>query len=180
MSQKQVAYDHAAILTRLSYACGQNSAGASTNFSKFVAFTAMQVYAIQASAITAGTSTQTQWNGTGTVVNINGDQFYLIHVFNIGGVIGTSTATAVSTATHGPFSLSTGTATTTTVAGATTRVQLSGTGTTGNVQSGTNTADGGVAVAQGDTLHILRGTDATAVSAFALELSVSPSASFSN
>lgn len=180
MTQRQVAYDHPATVVRMTHAFGQNTAGASTNFSKFVAFTAMQVYAIQAAAITAGTSTQTQWNGTGTVVNINGDQFHLIHVFNVGGVIGTSTTTAVSTTTHGPFSLSTGTGTVTSAAGATTRVQLYGTAVTGNVQAGSNSADGGVAVAQGDTLHILRGTDATAVSAFALELGVQPNANFSS
>lgn len=167
MSQKNMAYDNAAYLARLSHAYGQNAAGASTNFSKFVAFTNMQVFAIQAAAITAGTSTQTQWNGTGTVVNVNGDQFYLVHVFN---------GASVSTATHGPFSLSTGTGTVTTTAGMFTRIQLSGTGTTGNIQAGTNTADGGVAVNAGDTLHILRGTDATAVSAYALELGLQPNA----
>lgn len=166
MAQMQVSYDGPAYLARIYHAFGQNAAGASTNFGKFVAFTTMQCYAIQATNITAGTSTQTQWNGTGTVVNINGDQFYLIHV-NVGA--------SPTTATHGPFSLSTGTSTTTSASGATTRVQLSGTGT-GNVQAGTNTGDGGFTVQPGDTLHILRGTDATAVSAFTIELSVAPNA----
>lgn len=165
---RNMAYDHPAYLARQQYAYGQNAAGASTNFGKFVAFSALQVYSIAAAAITAGTSTQTQFNGTGTVVNINGDQFYAIHVFN---------GTAISTATHGPFSLSTGTATTTTTAGIWTTVALSGTGTTGNVQAGTNTSTGGIALNAGDTLHILRGTDATAVSAYAIEYAVQPLAS---
>lgn len=167
MTTKNMAYDHPASLVRLSHGFGQNAAGASTNFGKFVAFTNLQVFSIQAANITAGTSTQTQWNGTGTVVNINGDQFHLIHVFN---------GAAVTTATHGPFSLSTGTGTTTSTAGATCNIVLSGTGTSGNVQAGTNTSNGGISVNQGDTLHILRGTDATAVSAFAIEYAIQPGA----
>jgi hypothetical protein len=162
-----MAYDNPAYLSRLCHPFGQNTAGASTNFSKWVAFTNITAYAITAATIAVGSSTQTQWNGTGTVVNINGDQFNLIHVFN---------GTAVSTATHGPFSLSTGTATLTTTIGMTTIIPLSGTGTTGNVQGGTNTSTGGIPVNAGDTLHILRGTDATAISAFAIEYSIQPTA----
>ena len=165
MTQKNMAYDNPAYLARLSHGFGQNSAGASTNFGKFVAFTNMQVYAIQAALITAGTSTTTQYNGTGTVVNVNGDSFYLIHVFN---------GASVSTATHGPFSLSTGTSTVTSTAGMFTRVQLSGTATRGSAQGGASTADGGVAVNAGDTLHILRGADATAIAAYAIEYAVQP------
>jgi hypothetical protein len=171
MTQKSMAYDHAAYLARITHAFGQNAAGASTNFSKFVAFTNMVCFSIMAAAITAGTSTQTQANGTGTVVNVNGDQFNLIHVIN---------GATVSTATHGPFSLSTGTSTTTTTAGIFTRVQLSGAGVTGNVQAGLSAADGGIVVNPGDTLHILRGTDATAVSAYALELAIAPLSNVSN
>lgn len=167
MTQKSMSYDNPAYQARLTHAFGQNAAGASTNFSKFAAFTNMVAMSIMAAAITAGTSTQTSWNGTGTVVNVNGDQFSLIHVIN---------GASVTTATHGPFSLSTGTGTVTTTAGMFTRIQLSGTGTSGNVQAGTNTAEGGIVVNPGDTLHILRGTDATAVSAYALELMVAPGA----
>jgi len=165
MATKNMSYDHPAYLARSTYAYGQNAAGASTNFGKFVAFANMFVYSIQAAAITAGTSTQTQWNGTGTVVNINADSFNLIHVFN---------GTAVTTATHGPFTVSGGTSTSTTTAGVFTNVALSGTGTSGNVQAGTNTSVGGIAVNAGDTIHILRGTDATAVSAFAIEYALQP------
>lgn len=162
MSQVSVRYDHPASVARLSHGFGQNTAGASTNFGKFVAFTNMRVFAIQAASLTAGTSTQTAWNGTGTQVVINADQFNLIHVFGGNGV-------APTTATHGPFALAYGTGTATMTAGVFTRIQLSGTGTTGNVQAGTNTAEGGIRVFPGDTVHILRGTDATAVSAFAIE-----------
>lgn len=170
MAQKNMGYDHPAYITRQSYGFGQNTAGASTNFGKFVAFTNLQVFAIQAASLTAGTSTQTAWNGTGTQVVINGDQFYGIHVFGGNGV-------AATTATHGPFALAYGTGTGTMTAGVFTRIQLSGTGTTGNVQAGTNTADGGISLNAGDTFHILRGTDATAISAFAIEYALQNNAS---
>jgi hypothetical protein len=167
MSQKNMAYDHPAYLARQSYGYGQNAAGASTAFGKFVAFAALQVLAVQAASITAGTSTQTAWNGTGTQVAINADQFYGVHVFNGNGP-------AASTATHGPFALAFGVGTGTMTAGVFTSVALSGTGVTGNVQSGTNTTNGGIAMNQGDTFHIVRGADATAVSAYALEYAVQP------
>lgn len=173
MTQKQMMYDHPATIVRQSYGYGQNAAGASTNFGKFVAFTALQLFAIQATSITAGTSTQTAWNGTGTQVVINGDQFYGIHVFAGNGV-------AATTATHGPFALAFGTGTGTMTSGVFTRIQLSGTGVTGNVQAGTNTADGGIVLNPGDTFHILRGTDATAVSAFSIEYGIQPNANVSN
>lgn len=167
MTQKNLAYDHPAYISRLSHGFGQNTAGASTNFGKFVAFANLQVLAIQAANITAGTSTQTAWNGTGTQVVINGDQFYGIHVFGGNGV-------AASTATHGPFALSYGTGTGTMTSGVFTTIPLSGAGVTGNVQAGSNTTLGGITMNQGDTFHILRGTDATAVSAFAIEYGVQP------
>ena len=90
---KGAAYDNAMYLARLVHGFGQNTAGASTNFGKFVAFTTLQVMSITAANATAGTSTQTAWNGTGTQVVINGDQFYGIHVFAPGNVIGTATTT---------------------------------------------------------------------------------------
>lgn len=167
MTQKNMAYDHPAYLARQSYAYGQNAAGASTNFGKFVAFAALQIFAIQGALATAGTATQTAWNGTGTQVVIAGDQFYGIHVFNGNGV-------AASTATHGPFALAFGTGTGTMTVGVFTTVPLSGAGVTGNVQAGTNTSNGGIAMNQGDTFHILRGADATAVAAYAIEYAIQP------
>lgn len=180
MTQKNMAYDHAAYLASLAHAFGQNAAGASTAFSKFVAFTQIQALAVQATLITAGTSTATAWNGTATTTAINGDSFSVVHVF-ANGAAGTG---AVSTATHGPFGINsyngTATGTQTSTSGNTVRIELFGTATTGNTQAGTNTGNFGVAVAPGDTLHILRGTDATAVSAFALEYAVSQLANVTN
>jgi hypothetical protein len=170
MTQKSMAYDNAAYVSRLSHAFGQNTAGASTAFSKFNAFTNLHVYSVAASAIIAAVGTQTSWNGTGTVVAINADTFNVIQVNN---------GSAITTATHGPFNISTGTNTVTSTVGMWTRVQLSGNGT-GNVQAGSSTADGGIALQPGDTLHILRGTDTTGVSAFALEYTIDPNSLVSN
>lgn len=180
MTQKSMVYDNPAYQARLSHGFGQNTAGASTNFGKFVAFAALQLFAVQATLITAGTSTTTLWNGTATTTAINGDSFSVIHVI----ANGTSGTGAVTTATHGPFSLAsyngTSTGTQTATSGNTVRIQLSGTATSGSAQSGTNTADGGVSINPGDTIHILRGTDATAVSAFAIEYGVQPNANITN
>ena len=73
MTTKTMAYDHPAYLARVQHGFGQNTAGASTAFAKFVAFTSLTLLSITGANITAGTSTQTQWNGTGTQVVINGD-----------------------------------------------------------------------------------------------------------
>jgi hypothetical protein len=178
MTQKNMAYDHAAYLARQVYGFGQNAAGASTAFGKFVAFTNLTVFAVQATLATAGNSTYTGWNGTATTTQINGDSFNVIHV----SANGTSGTGAVTTATHGPFSVGsyngTATGTQTATAGNTVRVQLSGTGTA-NVQGGAS-VDGGFPVQPGDTIHILRGTDTAAVTAFALEYAVTPLANVSN
>jgi hypothetical protein len=174
-----MAYDHAAYLARQSYGFGQNAAGASTAFGKFVAFTQLQVFAVQATLATVGSSTSTAYNGTATTTQINGDSFSVIHV-NANGTSGTG---AVTTATHGPFNVGsyngTATATQTATAGNTVRVQLSGTGT-GTVQAGASAADGGFQMQPGDTVHILRGTDTASVTAFTLEYSLLPLTQVSN
>lgn len=180
MTQKSMAYDHPAYTARLCHAFGQNTAGASTAFSKFAAFTSLLAFAVQATLITAGVSTSTAYNGTATTTQINGDSFNVIHVF----ANGTSGTGAVSTATHGPFNVGsyngTATGTQTATAGNTVRIQLSGTAVTGNVQAGASAADGGIVINPGDTLHILRGTDTAAVTAFALEYAVQQLANVSN
>jgi len=169
MTTKNMAYDHAAYASRLTHAFGQNAAGASTAFGKFVAFTALQILSITGTLIAAGTSTYTAWNGTATTTAINGDQFSLIRVTNTAAA---GAAPALSTSTYGPYALSlyngTATGTQTAVAGFSNNVALSQTGV------GSNTAAGGFTINQGDTVHIVRGTDATAVAAYAIEYGVAP------
>lgn len=171
MSTKNMAYDHPAYQARVQHGFGQNTAGASTAFGKFVAFTSLTIFSVAATLATAGTSTYTAWNGTATTTAINGDSFSLIRVANSAAIGATPSLT---TTTFGPYSLSlyngTSTGTQTTVAGAFVTVPLSGTG--GAAGSATNAA--GITLNLGDTVHILRGTDATAVSAFAIEYGVTP------
>ena len=172
MATKNMAYDHPAYLARMSHGFGQNTAGASTAFGKFIAFTNLQVLSVAAALITAGTSTNTLWNGTATCTNINGDSFHLIHISNSAAIGATPVLT---TNTHGPYALSlyngTGTGTQTNVAGAFVTVAM---GTNTGAGSPTPTTGGGFSANQGDQIYILRGTDATAVSGYSMEYGVYP------
>lgn len=155
MSQKSMAYDHPAYVARLCHSFGENTAGASTATAKFVAFTTMHVHAIHATSFAVGTSTYTAWNGTATVTTTGtGDSIAGIKV------------SGTTTSTYGPYALSA-------AAGGFSRIQIYQTGV------GSATADGGVALAAGDTFHLVRGTDTTAVEVTAIELSIDPEANVS-
>ena len=79
----------------------------------------------------------------------------------------------LTTSTHGPYNLSlyngTATAVQTSVAGAYVNVALST--STGSIAP---VGTGGFTVGQGDQISIVRGADATAVSAFSLEVGILP------
>lgn len=155
MAQKNMAYDHPAYLVRMCNSFGANTAGASTATSKFVAFTNMHVFALGATTFVAGTSTYTAWNGTATVTTTGtGDQISGIKV------------SGTTTSTYGPYALSA-------AAGSYSRIQISQTGV------GSATADGGVSLAAGDTFHLVRGTDATAVQITNIEYAIDPQANVS-
>ncbi len=155
MSQKSMVYDHPAYISRQCHSFGANTAGASSATAKFLAFTTMHVFAIHATSFVVGTSTYTAWNGTATVTTTGtGDSISGIKV------------SGTTTSTYGPYALDA-------VAGAFRRIQISGTG------AGSSTADGGVALAAGDTFHLVRGTDATAVEVTAIELAIDPNSSVS-
>jgi len=177
MTTKNLAYDNAAYLARLSHGYGQNAAGASTIFGKFVAFTALTAFSVVATQLTAGTSTYTAWNGTATTTAINGDSFSVLRVSNSAAIGATPVLT---TSTYGPYNLSlyngTSTGTQTTVAGAFVTIPLAGTGGV----AGTNVVGAGIALNQGDTIHIVRGTDATAISAYAIEYDLTPNANITS
>ena len=170
MTTKSLAYDHAAYISRQPVAIGQNTAGGSTGLAKFVAFTAMQILSVTAALITAGTSTTTSWNGTATTTSVNGDSFSVVQVSNSAAIGATPVLT---TSTHGPYNLSlyngTATAVQTSVAGAYVNVALST--STGSIAP---VGTGGFIVGQGDQISIVRGADATAVSAFTLEVGILP------
>ena len=176
MTTKNLAYDDVAYLARFPHAFPALAAGANGATSKFVAFQQMQVFALTAAITTAGTSTSTLWNGTATVTNINGDTASVIRIQNTAAQ---GAAPVLSTSTYGPFAISqyngTATGTQTNAAGAWCSIALTGTATTGNAQAGApSPTTGGFVINQGDQLYVQRGTDATAVTAFALEVGLAP------
>lgn len=156
MTIKQMSYDHPAYLVRLQHMPAAQVAGASKAFDKFAAFTAMTVFSIGATTVTAGTSTYTGWNGTATVTATGtGDT---LTGFKISGT---------TTSTYGPYVLDS-------PIGQFRRIQIFQTGI------GSATSDGGVQLNQGDTFFVQRGTDATAVQVPYVEYALQPNANISN
>ena len=156
MTTKNMAYDHAAYLVRSQHQPSAQVAGASKTYDKFAAFTALTVFSIGATCVTAGTSTYTAWNGTATVTTTGtGDT---LTGFKVSGT---------TTSTYGPYALDA-------AAGSFRRIQIFQTGVAAA------TTDGGVSLAQGDLFYVQRGTDATAVQIPCIEYGVAPLASISN
>lgn len=155
MSQKSMMYDHPAYINRLCHAYGATTAGAAAVTAKFTAFTSMHVFSITSTSFVVGTSTYTAWNGTATVTTTG-----------TGDTVAGIKVSGTTTSTYGPFALNA-------VQGGYNRIQISGTG------AGSSTADGGVSLVAGDTFHLVRGTDATAVQAPVIEYAIDPLASVS-
>lgn len=156
MTTKSMFYDHAAYLARTTHNPASKAAGASSVYDKFVAFTTMHVFSIGVNTVTAGTSTYTGWNGTATVTTTG-----------TGDTIAGYKLSGTTTSTYGPYVLDA-------AVGGFRRIQISGTGL------GSSTADGGVALLQGDLFWVQRGTDATAVEVPVIELSIDPLSVVSN
>lgn len=174
MVTKNMAYDHPAYISRNSYVLGANAAGAgsATQFPKFVAFSALTVFSVTAANVASGTSTYTAWNGTATTSCVGADSYSLYRVYNTAAI---GAAPGLATATYGPYAISnyngtqTATQTNSSAPGWTNNYPLGGTGGAAAV-----TVAGGVSVNQGDQLYVQRGTDATAVTAFAIEYGITP------
>lgn len=182
MATRQMSYDHPAYTVHMNQQFGQNAAGAgsATQFEKFVAFANLTILSLVCNAVATGTSTTNLWNGTATQVSVGNDSVSLIRITNNAAP---GAAPSLSTATYGPFSINnyngtaTGTTTNSAAPGYTNVIPLYGAGTTGQIQAGSNAGTGGFTVNQGDQLYILRGTDATAITAVAMEYLVTPGAS---
>jgi hypothetical protein len=185
MSTKSMGYDHATYITRVAANLGATTAGAAAVSAKFVAFTALNIFAVAATAVAMGSSTYaSMWNGTATIATGVGAQtFSVIRTMNNAAA---GASPSLSTATYGPFMLSlyngtaTATQTNSALPGFVNYVQLYGTATTGTAQAGSAAANGGIAVNQGDTLYVVQGSDATATACYSLEYSVTPLAAVSN
>lgn len=155
MSIVSMGYDHAAYLVRLQHTFNQKAAGASALYDKFAAFTAIKIFAITTACVIAGTSSYTAWNGTATVTTTG-----------TGDTIAGIKVSGTTTTTYGPYALNA-------AVGGANRIQISGTG------AGSSTADGGLALNPGDTFHVIRGTDATAVQIVNFEYGLVPLANVS-
>lgn len=151
MTVRSMAYDHPHYLAHHMHQYDAQVAGASKAYGKFVAYTAMKVLAINVSTITAGTSTYTAWNGTATVTTTG-----------TGDTIAGIKVSGTTTSTYGPYALDQ-------AAAGFRRIQI-GTAT----GAAASAADGGVSLAQGDTFHLVRGTDATAVQIPSVEYVFTP------
>ena len=57
MATKDLAYDHAAYISRFQITPGEIGPGATTQYAKFAAFAALQLFSAQLSVTTAGTAT---------------------------------------------------------------------------------------------------------------------------
>lgn len=179
MATRNMSYDHPAYVARLTHSLGAVAAGASAVTGKFIAFTAMNIFAVVATAVATGTSTYaSQWNGTATIATSVGGQTYSVIRITNNAALGATPS--LSTATYGPFALSlfdgttTNTQTNSAKPGFTNVVPLYGTATTGTAQAGSAAAQGGFNINQGDQLYVVQGTDATAVGAYALEYGITP------
>ena len=184
MATKSMGYDHPAYQARYSVSFPVTTAGAAATTAKFIAFTALNIYALVATPIAMGSSTYASlWNGTATVSTAVGAQTVsLIHIFNTASAGATP---AFGTGTFGPFVLSlydgtsTNTQTSSAKPGFTNYIPVAGAGVgtagTGQVQAGSVPAGGGgIAVAQGDQLYCVLGSDATATACIALEYGITP------
>lgn len=156
MTQKSMAYDHPAYIARDVGQFDAQVAGASKSYAKFLAFTAMAVFSIATNTVTAGTSTYTGWNGTATVT-----------ATGTGDTITAFKQSGTTTTTYGPYVNDA-------AVGGFRRYQISQSGI------GSNTADGGITLAQGDLFWVARGTDATAVVVPCFEFGITPGANISN
>lgn len=147
-------------VTRQDANLGSLAAGSGGQTSKFVAFAAMQLFALTTYLQTLGTSTYTQ-GGTGTA---SGQQVSVIVIQNTNT---TGTAVSLSTATYGPF-LAGGVGLATAAVGGMNQYPLNTTTGSGGL--------GGIPVPQGSLVYCVSGTDATAVTACTVDYQVQPGA----
>jgi hypothetical protein len=168
MSTKNMAYDHPAYLSRLSYNTIM-TAGSGGVSAKFVAHANMQLFSINSQATVAGTSTYTTTVTGSTTVNVATTQMSLIRITNTASAGATI---SLSTSTIGPFTMGGGyivSGTQTNQVGAFASFPLN----TSTGSAGLN----GLSINQGDQFYVVNGTDATAVNLISIDAQIQPLAS---
>lgn len=184
MSVRNFAYDHPSYTTRQAVMLGAIAAGSGGVTPNFIAHTNLQLYGVSYFMTIAGTSTATATGAASpagaTAVEVNGQIFNVVRVYNT--ATSTTIAPALATATYGPF------------IAANLFANGTWTGAVGNsgqyaVNSGqyvgTSTIaanagisnQGGIPINAGDRLFVVSGTDATVVCNYSLDYQIQPLAS---
>ncbi len=184
MSLRNFAYDHPTYVARQYVMLGAIAAGSGGVTANFVAYANMQLYDVAYFVTVAGTSTATSTGAASpagaTAVEVNGQIFSVVRVFNT--ATSTTIAPALATATYGPFIAANlfANGTWTGAIGdsgqyAINSAQFIGTATVAANASLSN--QGGVAVTAGDRIFVVSGTDATVVANYGIGYQVQPLAS---
>lgn len=184
MSLRNFAYDHPSYIARQQIGPLLIVAGSGGVTPSFTAFTNLQLYGVSYVMTAAGTSTATATGAASpagaTAVEVNGQIFNVVRVFNT--ATATTIAPALATATYGPFIAANlfANGTWTGAVGdsgqyAINSAQLVGTATVA-ANSGLSN-QGGAPVTTGDRIFIVSGTDATAVCAYMIDYQIQPLAS---
>ena len=184
MSLRNFAYDHPTYVARQLVMLGAVAAGSGGVTPNLVAHTNLQLYGVSYFVTVAGTSTATATGAASpagaTAVEVNGQIFSVVRVFNT--ATSTAIAPALATSTFGPFIAANlfANGTWTGAIGdsgqyAINSAQFIGTATVA-ANSGLSN-QGGVAIAPGDRIFVVSGTDATVVANYALDYQVQPLAS---
>lgn len=184
MSLRNFAYDHPSYVARQLVGPLLIVAGSGGVTPSFTAHTNLQLYGVSYVMTIAGTSTATSTGAASpagaTAVEVNGQIFSVVRVFNT--ATSTAIAPALATSTFGPFIAANlfANGTWTGAVGdsgqyAINSAQFIGTSTVAANAGLSN--QGGVAVTAGDRIFIVSGTDATAVCIYEIDYQIQPLAS---
>lgn len=184
MSLRNFSYDHPSYVTRQLVGPLLIVAGSGGVTPSFTAHANLQLYGVSYFVTIAGTSTATATGAASpagaTAVEVNGQIFSVVRVFNT--ATSTTIAPALATATYGPFIAANlfANGTWTGAVGdsgqyAVNSAQFIGTSTVAANSSLSN--QGGVAITAGDRLFVVSGTDATVVAIYGLDYQIQPLAS---
>jgi hypothetical protein len=184
MSLKNMAYDHPTYTTRQAIGPLLVATGSGGVTPNFVAHSNLQLYGVTYLMVAAGTSTATATGAASpagaTAVEVNGQIFSVLRVFNT--ATSTTIAPALATQTWGPFIAANlfANGTWTGAIGdsgqyAINSAQFIGTATVA-ANSGLSN-QGGISVGPGDKISIVSGTDATAQCTYVLDYQIQPLAS---
>ena len=184
MSLRNFSYDHPSYVARQMVGPLLVAAGSGGVTPSFTAHTNLQLYGVSYVMTVAGTSTATATGAASpagaTAVEVNGQIFNVVRVYNT--ATATTIAPALATATYGPFIAANlfANGTWTGAVGASGQYAINSAqyvGTSTIAASALLSNQGGVPITTGDRVYIVTGTDTTAVCAYMLDYQIQPLAS---